>query len=116
MKTKINSSANFVFDPSIHCEHPKGESQTVPNMTLTIQEVIEKSHSGLPVIGKNRQFGGDGVIVNNPIDITELEQTFRNHKQNEADKKQQKADALALKIQNEAENTPKPDPVEPPAS
>lgn len=88
-------------------EHPVGESQTVPDDSYTIQELIKKYASGLdPEISKLGQYNGeedevdfDDVDYANEVrqDIAEVTEKMREAAQRQATLLQQMEEAKAKK-------------------
>lgn len=76
----------------------KKPSLTVPDMSLTINDILKKSLGGnLPALSQNYAYGGNALLHSIPLDITELETSARNTKRRLDARKQEEEE----KIHNE---------------
>lgn len=74
------------FETAYNYKPQKGQksdkgSLTVPDMSLTITQILKKALGGnLPAISRSVAYGGHAVVHSIPIDITEVETSARNVK------------------------------------
>lgn len=72
-KYTITNQRNFVFIPDKHLETVGGVSETVPDQSFTIQQILEKFTRGVdPMLTRNPSFEDDVNIDDDVISINDL--------------------------------------------
>lgn len=105
------STVSFVPNAPENFEWPEGVSETVPDMSMSVQELFNKFASGGQVVGFNGQYYEDEFPDVSQLDLVELqelkEDTAREVKMYEAEiaKRQQEADDQAKIDAFEAQKT-----------
>nr|QJB19786.1 MAG: hypothetical protein [Microvirus sp.] len=78
-KQKFNT--NYNVDNSNVATIPQGKSMTVPDMSYTIKEIIERSVNGnAPAVSRNVKYGGENITIPNPIDLVDVQEYADNIK------------------------------------
>lgn len=84
---KYNHTGNFSFEEAVNFEHPTGESLTVPDMTMSLQELVSRNIRGLPIPGHQPSYNDEFIPDIKHMDLTERDDYIDSVKQrNEAAK------------------------------
>lgn len=105
---ELKTFLNFEFDPKVHAHTPSGISRTIPDMSYTIQEILNKAINGNSLaVQRLVQYGGDQTAVHYMADpLTETENAIDSY---EAKVRQRQAAEKALKAKSGASQSVKTD-------
>lgn len=78
---KYQHSGNFAFEEGVNFEHPIGDSMTVPDMTMSLQELVSRNVRGLPVPGFQPSYNDEFVPDMAHMDLAERDDYIESLKE-----------------------------------
>lgn len=78
MNIKLRTSDNYEQSPEDH-EHPYGVSETVPDQSMTVLELLDRHQRGLPIKQNlNGYYSEDDLINIKTLDLVEIQDMREN--------------------------------------
>lgn len=98
-KTKLLTQLSFAFEPAVHAEKGGGLSETIPDQTLSLKDIITRfTRSGTLPEGRQPEFHGEDVDGGTLERFSKLDLVDReNYRKNHSDGLKAQSSALKAK-------------------